>query len=80
MEAMSGDPFYKYFVSSCACLSPVTYGSGPCPNFLDTCSLSSDRHDAKRCYFLAEWLTSLVSLPASAYETAQWPDVFPHVS
>ena len=33
-----------------------------------------------RCYFLAESLASLRSLPASAYETAQWPNVFPHVS
>ena len=33
-----------------------------------------------RCYFLAESLASLRSLPASAYETVQRPNVFPHVS
>lgn len=33
-----------------------------------------------RCYFLAESLASLRSLPSSAYRTAQWPNTFPHVT
>ena len=37
-------------------------------------------HVLARCYFLAESLASLRSLPPSAYETVQWPSVFPHVS